>query len=1085
MKKQKTFAKKVLVVAVSAALPILLANNALAVTIGTTVPVGGAANGNGGYINGTVTLGDGTTQEITGGFLPRVDQTNNYANIAVNGASLVTGRKYFVQAAGTTDFTSLGASSNAVGTSFFYNGATLSGTGVVTDSANVIGGYNSLDNLNLLIKANTTIEPATSAAVLVEDDNIEGLITQKNYSIAVMTNGGATVVNYGRIVNADGGQSSTSVTNPQATNVAVQLGNDGDRLIVKSGGAVEASVSVSKVASATTTGSGSTLNNVANTAKAYGVNTDAAGAYFVTVEQGGSITATHGGIGGAYAIDGGGSSNEMTIENAGTISGTRLTPIKTSTITGNNVLATALKAQLNSTDATVNGVTTNMALLNAFGAQSIGNVAAVYVQEELGILNLNNRNTGVLETTGDLTDTLYLRATEQNVNNEGTIRVNGYTASNKNGMAIASVSDSMRLQKLNLDNSGDITGDIAVVNGNALRYWAITKYGVAGDELKINSGAGQIDSAIDNSGTITGDLWFSNGQHSVVNTGTIIGKWNIDQRDTVCGSGTASGQTCGIKANSITDHVLSEHLEYTVGADNKVVNDTNTSFNGNFTVHGNKDFTLASSGTITGDVNFVAVTGQTSTYTNVYGDTVTKENSTIALKPGFTTAGASSAANAAAAATGFINGTLTIRTYASVPSSSNDAAATTTTLAPQAVGITVKSGDWYKVATTYTNAGTDLPTVTNTPLVTWTAAKSGNALVVGATAQTASQAGLTGNDANVVNGLLTSNLGGIVQNMTDVADIKTAVQTLRPEISGATYLASAGVTDKVFGLVGSRLDEIHLASIAGRSGVATGDETRIADGTGVWMQAFGAKGSQDRRAGVDGYNTDAYGFAIGADQLIDDETRVGAVGSYGQSTVAEQGVNLGNRTSIDSYQGAIYASTLLRKLYLNATIGLGYHDYTGNRLVLGSGVKGSHDAWQYSAKLDAGYPIKFSAVTLVPVASLAYSHLAENGYSEAGNGALSYDSRDTDSFRTGLGAKALVPLLDSTVSAGLELRALWNHEFGDASIDTTARFVDGGASFTTNGISLERDSANLGASLRLFGVMDGVKQSLNVNYDAD
>ena len=131
MKKQQTFAKKVLVVAVSAALPILLANNALAVTIGTTVPVGGAANGNGGYINGTVTLGDGTTQEITGGFLPRVDQTNNYANITLNSASLVIGRKYFVQTLGNTNWNAIGASSAPqVGEAFYYNGTNITGTTV-------------------------------------------------------------------------------------------------------------------------------------------------------------------------------------------------------------------------------------------------------------------------------------------------------------------------------------------------------------------------------------------------------------------------------------------------------------------------------------------------------------------------------------------------------------------------------------------------------------------------------------------------------------------------------------------------------------------------------------------------------------------------------------------------------------------------------------------------------------------------------------------------------------------------------------------------------------------------------------------
>jgi uncharacterized protein with beta-barrel porin domain len=100
-------------------------------------------------------------------------------------------------------------------------------------------------------------------------------------------------------------------------------------------------------------------------------------------------------------------------------------------------------------------------------------------------------------------------------------------------------------------------------------------------------------------------------------------------------------------------------------------------------------------------------------------------------------------------------------------------------------------------------------------------------------------------------------------------------------------------------------------------------------------------------------------------------------------------------------------------------------------------------------------------------------------------GALHINSSDTDSFRSGLGAKALLPLHEGAVNAGLEVRAIWNHEFADTAQDTTASFVGGGSSFTTSGVDPARDSAYLGASLRLSGGDKDVQQSLLLSYDAE
>ena len=433
-----------------------------------------------------------------------------------------------------------------------------------------------------------------------------------------------------------------------------------------------------------------------------------------------------------------------------------------------------------------------------------------------------------------------------------------------------------------------------------------------------------------------------------------------------------------------------------------------------------------------------------------------------------------------------------------------------------ASGVTVKTGDTYQFAGSNisvavgalatANSATCSDTVTigcitkqidadnittnlasgnsNTGLVSW-AFDTGKTNTVVATVRSASSiSGLSSSASNSLSALLNfdSTLGSQIQNISDETTLKKVAEQIRPEANGASQKAAIVVTDKVFGLVESRLNEIHLAGISRRTGIATGNQP---EGVGFWAQGFGGRGEQDKRGSVDGYKSNALGMALGVDQLLGKGLRLGLAGSYGQSSFNNNGDNPTIRNNVDTYQGTLYASKLMNSWYFNTTLGLGYHDYSNSRTVLTNYIKGSHDAWQYSAKVDAGYPIQLKGITLAPVASLGYSRLNENSYTETGVGALAINSHDTDSLRSGLGAKAMLPILEGDVNAGIELRAVWNHEFMNTAQDSTARFVGGGSAFTTSGVTPKRDGADLGASFRLAGVMDGIQHTLLLNYDAE
>jgi outer membrane autotransporter protein len=167
-------------------------------------------------------------------------------------------------------------------------------------------------------------------------------------------------------------------------------------------------------------------------------------------------------------------------------------------------------------------------------------------------------------------------------------------------------------------------------------------------------------------------------------------------------------------------------------------------------------------------------------------------------------------------------------------------------------------------------------------------------------------------------------------------------------------------------------------------------------------------------------------------------------------------------------------------------LGLGRHNHSSKRYTLGGIANGSFGAWQYTAKVDVGYPLQTGAFTFTPIGSLTYSRLDQGAYSESGVGALSVSSRDIDSFKTGLGLKAAIPLFnEGEYKATLQARTSWTHEFGNVDQDTTASFVGVGTNFTTNGVKVARDGLNLGASVIFANIDEGVAQNLSFSYDAD
>lgn len=845
------------------------------------------------------------------------------------------------------------------------------------------------------------------------------------------------------------------------------------------------------------------------TANIRAVETNIAGDYVINNTNTGTIIGTHTSVGTAQGVDAGGDVTSMTINNDGLIKAVRTSG--TITLTSN---------KFNELKGTAGGITN----------QSIGSAAAIYSQEELESITINNASGAGIIGEGDLAPAIYMRAGAQTIVNDGTI--SGSKNGANYGMGIGSVSDGGEIRTLSLENTGTINGAVLGVNANAYRYYALSNFdGATANSSSTNtnfvenrlltngSNWGQLDSTINNSGTINGKVYLSNGTHTITNTGTVTGGIDLDQRDTktqrvnntdagfapgalgantiqtavvevvkTSGSTTqttnvyASNVAAGVYSTSTTGLAVPTAYTTTITAPGS----SSTALSGLFTVVGTKSFTFENAGTFNGDILVHTASS------NALGHAVTSD---ITLIPTINGAGGASADTANTSNINGFNGDLIVVSTVAAGGAVDDI-----TIAPKAAtGVTIKNGQFYKVTngvqvgTTYAGVAsmaagaTDLPSVSGNGLVNWTPSiNTFGALVLESQVNSANVAGISGSAANALTALMSfdSVLGSKVQNLATDAEVRQAANELQPEINGGGIQAMSKVSNQVLGLVENRLAQTHLAAMTGVSGISTGES---ASGTGVWLEGYGSTGEQDKRNNVDGYSVDGYGFAIGADTLVGSTSnlRVGGAFSYGQSNIANKGISK-NTMDINSYQATAYASMLFYNYYINANLSLGNHDLDTRRVVLGNRVSGNHDAWQYTAKIDAGLPLKFGKANFIPVASLAYSYLDESGYTENGIGALNVNSNNTDSIRSGLGARALLPLFDKdNVNAALEVRAIWNHEFADTAQDSTARFATGGSSFNVSGVSLARDSANLGATLHLSGDTQNLKQSLLLSYDAE
>ena len=264
--------------------------------------------------------------------------------------------------------------------------------------------------------------------------------------------------------------------------------------------------------------------------------------------------------------------------------------------------------------------------------------------------------------------------------------------------------------------------------------------------------------------------------------------------------------------------------------------------------------------------------------------------------------------------------------------------------------------------------------------------------------------------------------------------------------------------------------------------------------SGWWVKAFGNVGEQGAKGLFAGYNSNMVGTMIGYDvPLLRDEpagisTRGGIGIGYARSTI--DGKTFNANTDFNTYQATAYITHERGPWFIQGDVSFGWNSYSGARSILLPGIsrvaKASYDGQTYTAFATTGYHFFAQGLTLTPLASLQYTHVNLDGYTESGAGDidLRVNSQSYDFVELGLGGKVARPFAYFGGTVVPEAHFKWLHDLANPTLKNTASYVAGPPTFSTPGFSTADDTFNIGGGLTFLScACTGLNWSLEATYD--
>jgi autotransporter-associated beta strand protein len=239
------------------------------------------------------------------------------------------------------------------------------------------------------------------------------------------------------------------------------------------------------------------------------------------------------------------------------------------------------------------------------------------------------------------------------------------------------------------------------------------------------------------------------------------------------------------------------------------------------------------------------------------------------------------------------------------------------------------------------------------------------------------------------------------------------------------------------------------------------------DRWGGYAEAQGIFVDRDSTSNRTGYTVDSAGLQVGLDYTFSQGLLVGVALGYLWAD-ADLDRSLGEIDQ-DTLRIGPYLSWFEHAWYVNVSATFGYSWIDGEREIpaLGLTADSDYDAYDFTGYVGTGYQFELKEnLVLTPIASLLYSHIEFDSFTETGAGGanLTVPSRDEDSLRSRLGANLSYRFADLGAQPITYVYAGWEHEFEDDG-DLEASFRAGGNPFIIDTGSRDDDAVFVGAGV--------------------
>lgn len=201
-----------------------------------------------------------------------------------------------------------------------------------------------------------------------------------------------------------------------------------------------------------------------------------------------------------------------------------------------------------------------------------------------------------------------------------------------------------------------------------------------------------------------------------------------------------------------------------------------------------------------------------------------------------------------------------------------------------------------------------------------------------------------------------------------------------------------------------------------------------------------------------GFEFHTTGLTVGLDRRFGDRVVAGAFTSYSYAD-AELARDAGD-SQTQSIRAGVFASFTDGPWGLDGLVSVGHHAYDLARHIRFGGLSetatASPDGFEVASAVQAGYDVTLPHDwVLTPTASLAYTHVWIDGYTESGAGPLNLrvDDQTAESLRSRLGVNLARELQLDRFTLTPHVGVAWQHEFIDDPYAGAARFATGADAF--------------------------------------